>query len=102
MPVVWLAIPAIALIGLGFYMFHNTLQTNATQMAPEARGLAMSLFAFTLFVSQSIGVAVAAPVQTGGVLILALLGALAWRDWAPLRVVPAEPPASRRLEGPAT
>lgn len=63
MPVVWLAIPAIALVGLGFYMFHNTLQTNATQMAPEARGLAMSLFAFTLFVSQSVGVALAGPVM---------------------------------------
>lgn len=63
MPVVWLAVPAIVCIGLGFYMFHNTLQTNATQMAPEARGLAMSLFAFTLFVSQSVGVAVAAPVM---------------------------------------
>jgi predicted MFS family arabinose efflux permease len=44
-------------------MFHNTLQTNATQMAPEARGLAMSLFAFTLFLSQSVGVAIAAPVM---------------------------------------
>lgn len=62
MPVAWLAVPAIAIIGLGFYMFHNTLQTNATQMAPEARGLAMSLFAFTLFTSQSAGVALAAPV----------------------------------------
>lgn len=63
MPVVWLAIPAIAFVGLGFYMFHNTLQTNATQMAPEARGLAMSLFAFTLFVSQSVGVALAGPIM---------------------------------------
>lgn len=63
MPVVWFAVPGIIVIGLGFYMFHNTLQTNATQMAPEARGLAMSLFAFTLFVSQSIGVAMAAPVM---------------------------------------
>lgn len=63
MPVVWLAVPGIIAVGLGFYMFHNTLQTNATQMAPEARGLAMSLFAFTLFVSQSVGVAVAAPVM---------------------------------------
>lgn len=63
MPVPWLAVPAIVVIGLGFYMFHNTLQTNATQMAPEARGLAMSLFAFTLFVSQSVGVAVAAPIM---------------------------------------
>ena len=49
MPWLWLAPPAIALIGLGFYMLHNTLQTNATQMAPEARGLAVSLFAFALF-----------------------------------------------------
>lgn len=63
MPAVWFAIPGIIAVGLGFYMFHNTLQTNATQMAPEARGLAMSLFAFTLFVSQSVGVAVAAPVM---------------------------------------
>jgi predicted MFS family arabinose efflux permease len=32
-------------------------------MAPEARGLAMSLFAFTLFTAQSVGVALAAPVM---------------------------------------
>ncbi len=55
------AIPSMVLLGLGFYMFHNTLQTNATQMAPEARGLAVSLFAFCLFIGQSIGVALAAP-----------------------------------------
>jgi YNFM family putative membrane transporter len=63
MPWPWFAIPAIALIGLGFYMLHNTLQTNATQMAPEARGLAISLFAFALFCGQSAGVALAAPVM---------------------------------------
>ena len=56
------AIAAMVLLGLGFYMFHNTLQTNATQMAPEARGLAVSLFAFSLFIGQSIGVALAAPI----------------------------------------
>jgi predicted MFS family arabinose efflux permease len=56
------AIPGMVLLGLGFYMFHNTLQTNATQMAPEARGLAVSLFAFSLFIGQSIGVALAAPI----------------------------------------
>lgn len=63
MPVVWFAVPAIICIGLGYYMFHNTLQTNATQMAPDVRGLAMSLFALTLFVSQSVGVALAGPVM---------------------------------------
>jgi predicted MFS family arabinose efflux permease len=46
--------------GLGFYMLHNTLQTNATQMAPERRGAAMSLFASCLFLGQSAGIALAA------------------------------------------
>ena len=36
-PVWWLAPVATTAIGLGFYMLHNTLQTNATQMTPEAR-----------------------------------------------------------------
>lgn len=56
------AVPPIAVMGLGFYMLHNTLQTNATQMAPETRALGVSLFAFFLFLGQSLGVAVAAPV----------------------------------------
>ncbi len=43
--------------GLGFYMLHNTLQTNATQMAPEMRGAAMALFASLYFLGQSAGVA---------------------------------------------
>jgi predicted MFS family arabinose efflux permease len=38
-------------------MHHATLQTHATQMAPQARGLAITLFAFGLFLSQAIGVA---------------------------------------------
>jgi predicted MFS family arabinose efflux permease len=42
-------------------MLHNTLQTNATQMAPEARGLAVSCFATAFFLGQSSGVSVAAP-----------------------------------------
>ena len=61
-PSVGLTMPPLVLLGFGFYMFHNTLQTNATQMAPEARGLAVSLFAFFLFIGQSIGVALAAPI----------------------------------------
>ncbi len=44
------------ILGLGLYMLHNTLQTNATQMAPEARGLAVSTFANSLFLGQAAGV----------------------------------------------
>lgn len=48
------------LAGFGFYSLHNTLQTNATQMAPAARGVAMSLFACFLFLGQSAGIMAAA------------------------------------------
>jgi predicted MFS family arabinose efflux permease len=40
-------------------MLHNTLQTEATQLAPEARGLSVSLFAIVLFTGQAVGVALA-------------------------------------------
>ena len=62
-PWLWLVALAIAVMGLGFYMLHNTLQTNGTQMAPDSRGLAISMFAISLFIGQSVGVSLAAPVM---------------------------------------
>ncbi|MDE2623851.1 MAG: MFS transporter [Betaproteobacteria bacterium] len=53
------ALPACYLVGLGYYMLHNTLQTNATQMAPQVRGTAVSLFASAFFLGQSLGVVLA-------------------------------------------
>jgi len=51
---------ACALLGLGFYQLHNTLQTLATQLAPEARGTALSLFAFCFFLGQAAGASLGA------------------------------------------
>jgi predicted MFS family arabinose efflux permease len=48
--------PLALLLGFGTYLYHNTLQTNATQMAPTARGTAVALFAFCLFAGQALGV----------------------------------------------
>ena len=45
-------------LGLGYYMLHNTLQVNATQMAPERRGAAVSAFASSFFLGQSAGVSI--------------------------------------------
>jgi predicted MFS family arabinose efflux permease len=56
------AILFVAALGFGYYMLHNTLQTNATQMMPEARGTAVAGFSSALFLGQSAGVAIAAPV----------------------------------------
>jgi MFS transporter, YNFM family, putative membrane transport protein len=54
------AFAAILGLGTGYWMLHNTLQTHATQMAPDARGVAMSMFASCFFMGQSLGVALAA------------------------------------------
>lgn len=73
-----LALPAAFCAGLGFYMMHSTLQINATQMAPSARGTAMAVFAGCLFLGQSVGVSL------GGVILRlagsswVLLGAGLW------------------------
>jgi predicted MFS family arabinose efflux permease len=54
-----LAGPIALLVGFGTYLYHNTLQTHATQMVPAVRGTAVALFAFCLFVGQAIGVTAA-------------------------------------------
>jgi predicted MFS family arabinose efflux permease len=56
------AIGATLRAGLGYYMLHNTLQTQATQLSTEARGVALAWFATGLWVGQGLGVALAAAV----------------------------------------
>jgi predicted MFS family arabinose efflux permease len=63
--------------GLGFYMLHNTLQTQATQMAPHARGSAVTLFACLLFFGQSTGVLLTAQTVDLGGLVWAYTAAAA-------------------------
>ncbi len=69
---------ACGMLGFGYYMVHNTLQTNATQMLPQARGMAMAGFSSALFLGQSAGVALSALIvdRAGTVPVFALMGAL--------------------------
>ncbi len=71
-----LTLPASLLAGLGFFMFHNTLQVLATQMFPPERGTCMALFAGVLFTGQSVGVLLAAGLMAwiGSSWVLALGG----------------------------
>jgi YNFM family putative membrane transporter len=73
---------AVAGLGLGYYLLHNTLQVRGTQMAPDERGIAMSLFASVLYLGQALGVALGgiaidrigyAPILGGAGLLLGLL-----------------------------
>ncbi len=57
------AVGSCLLLGLAYYMMHNTLQVHATQMAPERRGAAVSAFAACFFLGQSAGVSL------GGLLV---------------------------------
>lgn len=43
-----------------FYFLHNALQLSAKQMAPEARGSALAVYAFCLFLGQPTGAAAGA------------------------------------------
>ena len=72
------AAPATIAAGLGFYMLHNTLQTNATQMAPEARSLSVALFATCFFLGQAAGVSLGASVfdAIGGAPLFLIAGAV--------------------------
>jgi predicted MFS family arabinose efflux permease len=80
-PAWWWAIPSCLFAGLGFYMLHNTLQINATQMAPERRGAAVSAFASCFFLGQSAGVvlagALADHIGTAYMIAVGALGVLA-------------------------
>jgi DHA1 family inner membrane transport protein len=46
---------AMAVTGFAFYMVHSTLQTEATELAPAARGTGFALFAGAFFTGQGVG-----------------------------------------------
>jgi predicted MFS family arabinose efflux permease len=55
LPVWWLFALVMVTSGLGYYMLHNCLQIEATELAPSARGSAVALFACGFFVGQALG-----------------------------------------------
>jgi predicted MFS family arabinose efflux permease len=80
---------AVAMLGMGmgFYMLHNSFQTQVTEVAVDARASAVSLHAFSYFVGQAIGPVLfglgltslgqggAAAVSAVAILVLGLLAA---------------------------
>ncbi len=62
-PVWWVDAMAMFCAGLAFYMMHNSLQTEATEISPATRGSAVALFSAGFFTGQGIG-----PLVFGGLL----------------------------------
>jgi predicted MFS family arabinose efflux permease len=90
LPTALLAPLPILLMGVGFALFHSTLQTRATELLPARRGTAVALFAFSLFLGGGIGTAALGGVLTFsgyplllgisgvGMLLVTLNARLAW------------------------
>jgi predicted MFS family arabinose efflux permease len=57
-------------LGFGFFLLHNSVQTEVTELAPSARASAFSLHAFSFFMGQALG-----PIAYGAA--LPMLGATA-------------------------
>lgn len=56
----------LGMIALGYVWLHTTLQTRATEVVPEARGTAVALFAFFLFLGGALGSAAFGPLVAAG------------------------------------
>jgi MFS family permease len=68
-------------------MIHNSLQTEATELAPAARGSAVALFACALFLGQGAGPLVFGPLSVRfGVVPVFLAMALAFAVLGPVVV----------------
>jgi predicted MFS family arabinose efflux permease len=97
MPLPWVwDVGLFMVLGLSYFMIHNTLQTRATELAPGARGSAVSLFAFSLFAAQGIG-----PLAIGSAIsvipvtaVLLLLGVTIATVGILAPLMLAEPPSS--------
>jgi len=50
-----LVVAGFAITGLGYMMLHNSIQTEAVELAPAARSSAYSMHAFFFFTGQSLG-----------------------------------------------
>ena len=55
LPAWWLYALTMAACGMGYYMLHNSLQIEATELAPSARGSAVALFACGFFAGLALG-----------------------------------------------
>ncbi|MCA1726056.1 MAG: MFS transporter, partial [Thermomicrobia bacterium] len=71
---------SMLLAGVGFVLCHTTLQTRATETFPQARGTAVALFAFALFLGGGVGTALVGSIisSVGYIATLITAGLFLW------------------------
>lgn len=56
LPLFWAwSVPVFFAMGVSFFMLHNTMSTQISELAPPARGTALAVFAACAFTAQGIG-----------------------------------------------
>jgi predicted MFS family arabinose efflux permease len=54
--ITWVAqMACMMVLGFGFFLLHNSVQTEVTELAPSARASSFSLHAFSFFLGQALG-----------------------------------------------
>lgn len=76
-PAAWVFMAAGGLLGLGFFMLHNSLQTRVTEVAPQSRASAVAMHAFHFFLGQAAGPVVMGLAREGVGFPMAMLVAAA-------------------------
>lgn len=76
-------------LGFGFFMIHNSLQLQATELSPSARASSVAMFAFCFFLGQAAGpllyhagfeaLGTDAPIVIAGLIMLVLAYSVAFR-----------------------
>ena len=46
---------SMVVLGFGFFLLHNSVQTEVTELAPSARASSFSLHSFSFFMGQALG-----------------------------------------------
>lgn len=75
LPLWWWHALAMVVCGVGYYMLHNCLQIEATELAPKARGSAVALFACGFFIGHGLGPPLFGALLHGSGFTVALLSA---------------------------
>jgi predicted MFS family arabinose efflux permease len=73
----WAVLGGCVLLGAGWAFLHSTIQTWATDVTPDARATAVSLYATMLFTGGALGTTVAGPLVDGSQFRLMVALALA-------------------------